>query len=1039
VKSYHVIPSIFLVLAGLVCTAQTTSIKIVVLGSSTAAGTGASSYNNSWVGRLDSWLNSNIAWHTVTNLAMGGFSTEKIRPTGSGSPDEARNINAALTYNPDLIIVNMPSNDVAQGISTARSLSNFREVIAKAAEANVPVWLTTTQPRNFSTQGERDLLKVQSDSIRKAFAPNVINIYDELTDFSNGKIIKVSYGFGDGIHLNDTGHLFIFNEVKKKLEQFIKSNTAYYSKATGSLDALSSWSYNPDGTGGSPVSFSFKRHDFIITRNSATLSSEWTVNGNESKVVVGETNTLSLTGNGKINGKLMADDNSTIIVSSLSVPVFESIEHTATVIFNTYDVGETIPVTAYGNLVLNGTGLKQINTSTLEIKGNVVVANGVGIKGTVGNLTTLKISGNIQIGAASPAVDETNLVNLQFAENSTHQISVSGSQTFNKIIGNAGSTIIFDDASTATPVILNLGSANGGGMDLAANSVLDVKNNTLVLLGKATINPSNTNGKIAIDNGTIQLTTRSNQDNNLYFDNARNKVDNFIITSTGGGKTFIREPMAIYDGISINDGELNALGNIILKSSSIALASIREIKNNGIIVGEITVERYLPANGRTYRYLSSPLENVKVENWQAYIPVTGNFTGASSGTSNPSLYKYNEALGGWLPFPASGSTNQEVFEKGRGYSIFIRNTASPTLLITSGEPNQKDITFTLTPGTNTDKDGWNLLGNPYACAIVWNDTGWTYTNIGNVIYIRQNNSDGTFAWRTWDRSTNTGELKNGKIPSGQAFWAHVGTSPSLTVKESAKTTDAAVDNAAIYRQQKDSINNHSFLELELYNKNNKDVAYIKFNQEGEDGFTILKDGPKKSNSNLNISSLSSDNIPLVVNDLSDQFTVKNIDLLITDVLPGNHILHFKEIENFKISEVELIDNFISKKIKISNTRSKYEFTITPDSLSYKRRFSLLFKKPAIITSTNDPIDLTFTFSVFPIPSMGMVTFKGTCPSNNHLNLDVIDLLGKNWFDKTISNEEFEVGVSITENLPAGIYVARAKHNGTVLYQKLIVQ
>jgi lysophospholipase L1-like esterase len=1039
VKSYHVIPSIFLVLAGLVCAAQTTSIKIVVLGSSTAAGTGASSYSKAWVGRLDSWLDSNIASHTVTNLAMGGYSTKKIRPTGNGSPDIARNINAALSYNPDLIIVNMPSNDVAESISTANSLSNFREVIAKAREANVPVWITTTQPRNFPTQEDRDLLKIQADSIRKAFAPNVIDIYYELTDFSNGKTIKASYAYGDGIHLNDAGHLFIFNEVKKKLEPFINSNTVYYSKATGSLNTLGTWSYNPDGTGGPPVSFTFNRHDFVITRNLSTLSSEWTVNGSGSRVVVAENSTFSINGSGKINGKLEVSNNSIVNISSTSMPVFESIAPTATVTFNTYDVGETIPAITYGHLVLNGTGLKQINSSLLEIKGNLTIGNGVGIKGSAGNLTTVKISGHLQIGTPSPIVAETNLINLQFTENLTHQITVSGGQAFNKIIGNTGSIIIFDDISTATPTILSLGSANGGGLDLAKNSVLDVKNNTLMLSGKATINPSNTQGKIAIDSGTIQLTTTSNQDNNLYFDNTRNKVENFVLTSTGGGKTFIRELMAIYDGISINDGELRALGNIILKSNSTASASIREIKNNGVIVGEITLERFLPPNGRTYRYLSSSLANVKVENWQTYIPVTGNFEGANSGTSNSSLHKYNEAMGGWLPFPANGSSNQEVFEKGRGYSIFMRKTDEPTLLVTTGEPHQKDVNFSLTPGTNSSGDGWNLLGNPYACPIIWNNVGWNSSNIGNVIYVRQNNPDGTFMWRTWDRSTNHGELEDGKIPSGQAFWVHTGPSPSLTVKEIAKANDPALQNFYIYRQEKDSINSYSFLEFELVNGRDKDIAYIKFNPEGEDSFTFLTDGPKKLNSNLNLSSFSAEKIPLIVNDLSDQFSEKKIDLLITDVLPGNHALRFKEVKNFKISEIELIDHFLSKKIKISATQSTYEFTITADSLSYKKRFSLLFKKVAIVTSTNDSVDSIFTFHAFPVPSSGAITFKGTCPFSDRLSLEVMDLVGKNWFDKTISGEAFKAGVSTAENLPSGVYIARAKREGAVLYQKLLIQ
>ena len=43
------------------------------------------------------------------------------------------------------------------------------------------------------------------------FGAIVIDIYDELTDFTNNLGLKVIYDSGDGLHLNDAGHQYIFD------------------------------------------------------------------------------------------------------------------------------------------------------------------------------------------------------------------------------------------------------------------------------------------------------------------------------------------------------------------------------------------------------------------------------------------------------------------------------------------------------------------------------------------------------------------------------------------------------------------------------------------------------------------------------------------------------------------------------------------------------------------------------------------------------------------------------------------------------------
>jgi len=72
--------------------------RIVVLGSSTAAGAGSSTSDSAWVNRYRSFLQTLNPGNEVLNLARGGFSTLQLMPTGfeppprKPTPDTIRNI-----------------------------------------------------------------------------------------------------------------------------------------------------------------------------------------------------------------------------------------------------------------------------------------------------------------------------------------------------------------------------------------------------------------------------------------------------------------------------------------------------------------------------------------------------------------------------------------------------------------------------------------------------------------------------------------------------------------------------------------------------------------------------------------------------------------------------------------------------------------------------------------------------------------------------------------------------------------------------------
>ncbi|WP_157804928.1 SGNH/GDSL hydrolase family protein [Confluentibacter lentus] len=200
---------------------DTSSCNIVVLGSSTALGTGATPIENSWVNLYYTTIFQKNTKLNIINLSALGLTTYHILPTGTVLPDgvdvtidEDRNITEALSYNPVAIIINMPSNDTAEGYSINAQLDNYAALNTAASNNSTPLWITTTQPRNFSSASNIQIQRDVKDQILSIYADKSISFWDGIADV-DGKILS-NLDAGDGIHLNNDGHAILFNKVLNK-------------------------------------------------------------------------------------------------------------------------------------------------------------------------------------------------------------------------------------------------------------------------------------------------------------------------------------------------------------------------------------------------------------------------------------------------------------------------------------------------------------------------------------------------------------------------------------------------------------------------------------------------------------------------------------------------------------------------------------------------------------------------------------------------------------------------------------------------------
>jgi lysophospholipase L1-like esterase len=198
--------------------------KIVVLGSSTAAGTGPTNPANAWVERYRGYLKTNFPNFTLTNLAVGGYTTYQMQPSNYTpvanlpKPDAAHNITAALALKPNAIIINMPTNDTNANYPVADQMANFERVTTLAGQSNVLYWVTTSQPRDFTgdsaavMQTKRTELMAVRDAITKEYGDHTLDFWTGLAE-PDGEIMPM-YSAGDGTHMNDAAHAILAQRVE---------------------------------------------------------------------------------------------------------------------------------------------------------------------------------------------------------------------------------------------------------------------------------------------------------------------------------------------------------------------------------------------------------------------------------------------------------------------------------------------------------------------------------------------------------------------------------------------------------------------------------------------------------------------------------------------------------------------------------------------------------------------------------------------------------------------------------------------------------
>lgn len=202
----------------------TSSPLIVGIGSSTMAGTGATT-GNSFASLFQTWLSS-VSGNTgrFINAAQGSQDTTNGMPTGTSSAvNEHKNITMAMSARPTAIVIAFPSNDIANGLSANQYYTNILAMYNAARGNGIPCFVVSPQPRTGFTQVQQQAL-IDANNLMKGSIPSefYIEVLGLLTDTASSKPADINplYSSGDGIHLNNAGHLIIRNELVSKIDSY---------------------------------------------------------------------------------------------------------------------------------------------------------------------------------------------------------------------------------------------------------------------------------------------------------------------------------------------------------------------------------------------------------------------------------------------------------------------------------------------------------------------------------------------------------------------------------------------------------------------------------------------------------------------------------------------------------------------------------------------------------------------------------------------------------------------------------------------------
>lgn len=498
-------------------------------------------------------------------------------------------------------------------------------------------------------------------------------------------------------------------------------------------------------------------------------------------------------------------------------------------------------------------------------------------------------------------------------------------------------------------------------------------------------------GTFTAENSTV---TFKGDDAQAVVGSAVSTFKNLRIENSGSGVSLLND--ILVEGVLYpEDGALNLNSNdLTLVSNASGDAGIGAFKDGASIVGDITVQRYVPGGQQDWVNLGSPLSGLTMSDWNDDMPTTG-FTGADFELYPfNNIQKYDESLSGAINTGWETTGNiTDVLEIDRGYMVFMNGGALNVDM--KGAHQQGSMTQNLN-FTNSDGvaiDGWNLVSNKYPSEIDWDLMVANSTGV-STYYVYDAETD---SYLSYNGNTGLGTASR-YIAIGQSFWAKADAPGAVLQWEE----DAKTSSGALFER---SLTNLPHLEFHLVGGGLDDVATLGFADGATGNYENTYDALKLSSMNPEVPSMSlmsEDNLPLQLNTMGGFQNNYSVPVHIYANDGGNFSFSLENMENIPSSACISLEDVATGEITALEEGVSFELSLEPQS-----------EEVYFLIHFEAPIDIEAQAVSCYGEENGSVAISGN-PGGM--------VQWYNEMDELIMSEEF-TGSSNIENLPFGNYTA----------------
>ncbi len=345
------------------------------------------------------------------------------------------------------------------------------------------------------------------------------------------------------------------------------------------------------------------------------------------------------------------------------------------------------------------------------------------------------------------------------------------------------------------------------------------------------------------------------------------------------------------------------------------------------------------------------------------------------------LYSWDEPTGEWqniVPedvslLPATGYAVEKKANNIVTYEGSFNN----------GNITSSDITSS-NATSDPNKDGWNLLSNPYPSVIDIEQFIFPADVTAGVSVFRH----GDYGYTVYSQGGG-GDEEARYIQPGQAFMvkSSAATAQQLSFTNALRTS---AQIGALDKSKADSSQKQETLCLSLYSKDTlKDKTYISFREGATDSYDYYYDMYKIQGATAHLFSYLGQGVDapqLAINSIPYPQIETQIPLGVT-IEPGNYILTASQLDEFESTqEFYVFDKQMNKHIDL-RAQPEYVFVVNEDDNPY--RFDLCFYKPEKVEDIQTAQDLFYLAQ-----DKNALYIKSYTDTYEDLCVEVVNVLGQ---------------------------------------------